>query len=537
MMRKTTKYLFGVCIVLLVFNTGVFSQKKFLRRFEIYSTSIHTSITPPSNNVSHMAVDTSRGITSLWIGTGKGLAKSSNTGRSWIDYGSDPAFADPGIFAISSMNNTIIWAATGHDENTDGGSVQTGSGYAFSTNGGTSWQHLRQAMDKQQDSLLPYGIDTIWFLPVVVPEENVTFDVALTPGVEWISSWASGLRKSTDNGQHWQRIPLPPDNRNSIKPTDTLWTYATNDTLHQHKILPRFDPRLNNNFLAFSVYAADSNTLWCGTAGGVNKSTDGGQSWVKFSHQNQSKPILGDWVIAIRGQRMQNTLRIWTTNWVASDNAESYGVSYSDDSGSSWTNLLQGIRAYDFSFDSSICYIATDNGIFRTSDGGLSFTNFSNFDDPTNHQTITSPQVYTSAVVGDTVFIGTGDGVAHTIDSPEHPFGSQWSVGRSYVPLQSSSSTYAYPNPFSPGSEPIRIHYKLPNSGSTASHDVRIQIFDFGMNRVRTLINSSRTGSSDFDEIWNGLDDHQRMVANGVYLYRIDIDAQNAVFGKIIVLQ
>src|SRR5271169_215201 len=127
MMRKTTIYLFGVCIVLLVFNTGALSQKKFLRRFEIYSTSIHTSITPPSNNVSHMTVDTSAGMTSLWIGTGKGLAKTSNTGRSWIDYGSDPAFADPGIFAIASMNNTTIWSATGHDESTDGGSVQTGS--------------------------------------------------------------------------------------------------------------------------------------------------------------------------------------------------------------------------------------------------------------------------------------------------------------------------------------------------------------------------------------------------------------------------
>ena len=498
-------------------------QKVFLRSFKVGSVAVDSVAYPPSNSISHMTVDTSGGWTSLWIGTGNGLARSASAGRTWVDFNGNSAFADLGIFSIASLQNTFIWSATGHDEDVGGGStVQTGSGYAYSTNAGQSWHHLHQTMDSRGDSLISYGInDSIWILPVVVPEQNVTFDISLTPTTVWTASWAAGLRKSLDSGKSWQRILLPNDGQNSLSPTDT--------------IRQRLDPRNNNNFLGFSVYAVDDNTIWCGTAGGVNKSTDGGQSWVKFNHQNEPSGILGNWVISIKGQRIQNRIRIWTTNWKAVDNNEDFGVSYTDDGGLTWTNLLQGIRAYDFAFKDSVCYIATDNGIFRTPDGGQSFVNFSSFSDPVNRRYNLSNPVYTCGVINDTVIIGTGDGLARTVDNAQNPFGLRWEVDRTHGVLASQSDTYAYPNPFSPASEQVRIHYKLP-SGS--SHSVRIELFDFGMNRVRSLINSTRTGIAELDEIWNGQDDHGRLVANGVYFYRIQFDGGgDPLFGKIIVLQ
>lgn len=488
----------------------------------------------PSNSISHLFVNGG----SLYIGTGRGLGRSDDGARSWLGYRSDPAFANDGIFAIAASGPNV-WASTGYDKPIQDGTVQTGSGYAYTTDGGLTWHHRDQTLDGRGDSIIAYGVnDSVRILPVIVPEQNVTFDISLSVGTVWIASWASGLRKSTDLGQTWQRILLPPDDFDALAPYDTLWHYASTDTLRLHRIFRDFDPRGNNNFLAFSVYAIDQDTIWCGTAGGVNKSTDGGISWIKFSHQNELAPILGNWVIAIKGQSLPfGVRRIWTTNWRASDPAESYGVSYTDNGGASWKNILPGTKAYDFAFKDTVAYIASDDGIFRTADGGASFVNVSTFSSPPLHQFIPPTAVYAVGVIGDTVYAGTGDGFVSTIDNASHPFGSSWNIYRTYQQTASAHDSYAYPNPFSPALEQIRIHYNAPSSGA-AQRSVKIQIFDFGMNRVRTLLHDApRDAGRSFDELWDGTTDGGKIVANGVYFYRIDIDNDEPLFGKILVIQ
>lgn len=536
MKKGSTNTLFLlVCITFSAITIN--AQSVFLKDYRLSRVTDDTPL-PPSNSVSQISISDSV----IWIGTSKGVGKSLNGGRSWKSFSSNPAFANQGIFSLAVRNDTI-WTSTGYEKKLKEGSVQTGSGYTFSTNGGITWQHIGQTLDQRGDSIISYCIDnstcindSIWILPIVVSEQNVTFDIALSSGTVWIASWASGLRKSTDQGQTWQRILLPPDNRNSLKPTDTLWTYAATDTHRQRRIFHRFDPRRNNNFLAFAVYAQDSDTIWCGTAGGVNKSTDGGKSWVKFNRQNQASPILGNWVIAIDQQRWGTKQRIWTTNWRADDPNEQYGVSYSDDGGKSWTNILHNIKAYDFAFKDSIAYIATVDGLYRTYDGGKSFIKTSSIYDPSTRQVIASPSVYSVGVIGDTVFVGTADGLASTIDNDSILFGTTWKIFRAYQQVGNAALTYAYPNPFSPALEPVRIHYGLPLSSSPQT--VSIDIFDFGMNRVRTLINrATRSGVPEFDELWDGRDDDGRIVANGVYFYRIKIDGHDSLYGKILVLQ
>ena len=535
--------MFKILILFSLSLSYTFSQKIFLNSYKLDVFSGVTSQLPPSNSVSHIRIEDS----TIWIGTSKGLAKSVDGARSWISYRGDSAFANEGIFAVA-MNKETIWASTGFEKELNEGSVQTGSGYAFSTNGGLSWLHVNQTLDQRGDSIISYRIndslvinDSVWILPVVVPEQNVTFDISLSPGTVWIASWASGLRRSTNNGARWERILLPPDNRNSLQPTDTLWSYSPSDTLRQRRIFQRFDPRRNNNFLAFAVHAIDNNTIWCGTAGGVNKSTDGGLSWIKYSHQNQrnGSPILGNWVIAIDEQPLAGFSRLWITNWKADDPDEEFGVSYTDDGGRTWTNLLHGIRAYDFAFKGDIAYIATEEGLYRTSDGGLSFVKITSISDPNSRQVITSPKFFTVDVIGDTVFVGSGDGLASTIDNLSIQFGSSWKIYLTYQQVGATSETYAYPNPFSPNFESVRIHYGTITVGSSlSSRAVSIEIFDFGMNRVRTLINNAqRSGNTEFDEIWDGRDDDGDQVANGVYFYRVTVDDGEPRFGKILVLQ
>jgi photosystem II stability/assembly factor-like uncharacterized protein len=432
-----------------------------------------------------------------------------------------PEFARPGIFAVAVKGDTI-WTSTGYTQQIDEQDVQTGAGYTYSLDNGATWVSVPQTLDEPDDSLVTYGNNTVNFLPVTVDEQNVTFDVALSDSFVWITSWSSGLRRSSDLGQTWERIVLPNDILNSISPDDSLGNYMV-------------DPRDHNNFLLFSVFVQNDSTIWAGSAGGINKSTDGGRSWTKLNTLNQAAPILGNWVIAIEGQQLDTTYRIWTTNWAADlGTIERYGVSYSDDGGRIWTNLLPGMKAYDFAFKDSVVYIASDDGVYRSTDGGKSWILSGSIVDNSTGQRITEPAFFSVGVIGDTVFCGGSDGIAVTIDNSATPFGQTWQVLRTYQSVGASAATYAYPNPFAPDEEIVRIHYATAITPASFT----IEIFDFGMNRVRTLIrNATRSSSAEHDEIWDGRDDAARQVANGVYFYRLSIGDGNEVWGKIMVLQ
>lgn len=480
-------------------------------------TSGTTSLLIPGNSIAHITTENSV----VWIGGGKGLARSADAGFSWESFRNVSGFTGRGIFGIALRGNTI-WTSQGFSREVNGQRVQTGGGYTYSSNNGESWSYVPQTLDASNDSLVTYGQNTVRFLPIVVPEQNVTFDLALSSTHVWIASWSSGLRRSGNSGQTWERLVLPNDNRNSIAPSDSLHGYL-------------IDPRLHNNFLVFSVFVQDDSTIWSGTAGGINKSTDGGMSWRKFNTLNQASPILGNWVIAIAGQRIDSTYRLWATNWKADlDPREEFGVSYSDDGGRIWKNHLHGIRAYDFAFKGSTAYVATSEGIYRTSDGGVSWTRSGSIVDRSSGQRITTSTFFSIGVVGDTVFAGSGDGLVKTIDNSSHPFGTTWQILRTYQQVGNTNTTYAYPNPFSPDDEIVRLHYST--AGQFAN--VSIEIFDFAMNRVRTLIHDApRSGTQEHDEIWNGRDDNNNQVANGVYFYRVRLDDQEPSWGKVMVLQ
>jgi len=438
----------------------------------------------------------------------------------WESFASEPAFAHPGIFAIAIRRDTV-WCSTGYVQDINGSDVQTGGGYAYSLDNGTSWGFASQPLDTQADTIVQYGSNRVRFLPVVVPEQNVTFDIALGASAVWVASWASGLRRTTDNGVTWTRTVLPNANRDSISPSDSLSGYEV-------------DPRNDNNFLAFAVTVESDSVIWAGTAGGINKSTDGGQSWRKFTTANQSSPILGDWVVAIAVQQRVSGTRVWATNWPADGPNQRFGISYTDDGGESWSGFLQGVRAYAFAFRDSITYVASNDGVYRTDNGGQSWARSGTIVDPITGATIASSSFFSVGVVADTLYAGGADGFAATTDSPAEPFGFTWRVIRSAEPLSSEVATYAYPNPFSPRFDVTRIHYGLTGSSAT----VTVEVFDYGMQRVRTILReASRAGLGEYDEVWDGKDDGGARVPNGVYFYRVSVSGTDPAWGKILVLQ
>jgi hypothetical protein len=143
-----------------------------------------------------------------------------------------------------------------------------------------------------------------------------------------------------------------------------------------------------------------------------------------------------------------------------------------------------------------------------------------------------APSFYAVGAIADSLYGGSGQGLVKTIDNSFHLFGEEWVVYRAYQPLPGTGSAYAYPNPFSPRSEVTRIHYTTGSTPGTVS----IEVFDFGMNRVRTVL-SDAPRAGEHDELWDGRNEAGDNVPNGVYFYRVVVSGQDPIWGKIMVLQ
>ncbi len=494
-------------------------------------SSSSTAPLPPSNSFSKIVP---RGDT-VWVGTGKGLSFTVDVGTSWQRFSKAETFDDKGVSAIA-LRGDELWVATAYTTTLGTESIATGHGLHYSSDRGRTWKFIGQPVDTGKVDTLLYGSNKIPALAITVPQQNVTYDIALTHNAVWIASWGGMLRKSSDLGNTWQRVILPPDDLDRISPSDSLHfalsnvdKFFANDPLYNKDTL-----RASLNHVMFSLCVSSDSAIWVGTANGINKSTDDGISWRKFNHQNQLRPISGNFVVGITEQRWGSKQYIWAATRNVDDPDEKRGISYTQDGGETWDTALLGDFAHNIATRDSLVYVATDGGFYRSSDFGLSWTKSGTILDLTTLQRFASHMAYGVGVKGDTVWVGGPEGLAYTIDSPGHSFGSSWRVFRTYEPVSSTGSTYSFPLPFSPASEVVRIHYSVSNVSSKVS----IRIFDFAMQPVKTLLhNAPRSGKQEFDEIWDGRDDLKRRVTNGVYFYRVEVDESTPLWGKIFVIQ
>ncbi|RMD50345.1 MAG: T9SS C-terminal target domain-containing protein, partial [Ignavibacteria bacterium] len=108
-----------------------------------------------------------------------------------------------------------------------------------------------------------------------------------------------------------------------------------------------------------------------------------------------------------------------------------------------------------------------------------------------------------------------------------------WKIFHAAGESSNFENTFAFPNPFAPGLENIKIKYLLQNNA-----DVSIRIFNFSMQLVKTLLqNAPRTGGIEQIENWDGRDEGGRLVPNGVYFYRIDVNGSKGIYGKIMAVR
>jgi len=495
---------------------------------------------PSSNSISDILTvgDT------VWVGSNNGVSLSTDRGTSWKNFNNTPAFGTESASAIA-YDKGIFWASTAHSTDQSGTSYPEGSGLRYTTDQGITWTTIQEPVDPISDSVVTYGINQLRAVPVTVKIQNLIYDIAITHTVDgkpviWIATFAGGLRRSFDMGATWQRVVIPPDNLNSIKPTDTLDFCLS-------PVGGKICSDNNLNYRVFSVISVNDSTVYVGTAGGINKTTNAQDSfpgWVKYNHNNQDHPISGNFVVALQ----QFNGRVWGATWKAEGESESYGVSMTSDGGNTWDTFLNGEKAHNFGFTVTNDVIAcTDDGAFRSADVGASWLLPNSITDNTTKVHLSTTVIYAAASQNNLIWIGSDAGLVRLNETPGLMWQGQWKIFLVSPLLTSSKETFAYPNPFSPKISPYKIKIKYSTGGKNAN--VTIRIFDFGMNYIKMVISNTPRGQYShvvdsfnlntngvIDE-WDGTDERGNIVPNGVYFYRIEVGSDNPIYGKIIVLQ
>jgi hypothetical protein len=530
---------------------SIFAQYKpqqFYLRGELDQLAKTTDENPTANSINDILVigDT------VWLATSYGLSYSPDNGKTWKNFYGDPAFGTESISAVAYDSRThSIWASCAHAVEATGQSLPEGSGLRFSLDGGVTWKTVPQPTDSPSDTIEQYGNNKLRALPVTVKVQNISYDIAITRNVIWMATFAGGLRKIdidtliASPNTPWERVVLPPDTKDSIKPTDTL-------NFCLSPVAGKFCGESNLNYRVFSLAAVDDTILFVGTANGINRTMDAGRAantndltWhkYKFLSGNTSSPS-GNFVVAMDYNELTKTLGAAT--WKAEGLNERYGISFTNDLGLNWKRTLLEEKAHNLASVNNLTIAAADAGPFRSYDLGNSWILPGPIVDSVTHISLRTHTFYAAGFGhnGAHLWLGSDDGLVFQRDA-KVGWGANWKVFIASPKVNQTSESICYPNPFAPGKEVLYIKYST--GAQTAS--VTIRIFNFAIQYVRTIIqdaprgnmshqvNSPVGGVNGILDVWDGKDDVGNIVPNGVYFYRIDIGSDEPLFGKIVVMR
>ncbi len=440
----------------------------------------------------------------LYVGTGFGLSATTDDGEKWQNYTPEHYGGKGGISALTVSPDSTLWIATGYDTLVDQDSrLSIGGGLRY-FRPDSGWKFIPQPVDARDDTANGKR-------PTTTRVQNITYDIAILDTQIWIASFGGGIRRSVDWGKTWEVIT-----------TDGL----------------PFGALAYLNHRGFSLLAENGN-IWVGTANGVSKSTNGGNSWQRFTHTNQNQPISGNFVIALAHNPWDNS--VWAATIRAEGETEFNAISKTLNGGISWdihleNELSDGTFVRYFAFRDSAVYVATEKGIYKTINNGQSWFKMPQIRDFESGEALLTSTFYSVATSPapapfHRVWLGSSDGLATSADN-----GYTWTIFRSFVStrVRTEPRVYPSPNPYSPSRyDPLKFRFDISTQVSA-----RIDIYNFAMEKVTTLgpYNLTPTGGTlDRFVSWDGLDNNRRMVDNGVYFFRAQIGGE-VTWGKIVVI-
>lgn len=446
---------------------------------------------------------------------------------------------------------SVLWAGLAFDA---GGGAPGAGGFVYSPDGGATFQYRFPQLDTVDDTTVAYGASTLPAVPITQESQSAPLSLDLDPrtGDVWVAGGLSGIRRSTNVGRSWRRVVLPPDSLQSITP----------DSTYRFGLVPPQGNDGNLNHFGYSVLVDETGTVWAGTAAGINRSLPadsnaaGDRAWTRTGYTPGPDGLTGSSVTALAEQPVAGARNpIWMATWALNlrpTDRQRFGVTVTRDGGESYEPVLVGERIYDFAFrdlgtQGTRVYAAGDAGLFLSDDGGATWRTVRDFvvaGDAYLPPDLTARSVATTE---SGLWVGTDEGLLRLARADEPRLGrvpdgegaATWRLYRADVPVNPESpseavpdvATYAYPNPFSPASDrAVRIRYETEEAGA-----VRIEIFDFNMNRVRTL-SDQVPGAGEYETVWDGTDSAGLRIPNGTYFYTVDL-GDRAVRGKILVVE
>ncbi len=463
------------------------------------------------------------------------------TGIDFIDEG------DARVFSLDVNGDTVV-AGLGFTSETLAGPQPAGFGYYISVDGGDTWRFSNFLLDRSidADTTFIYGGVTYTRKRIIVPEQSPPYNVAFKGNVIFSTNWASGLLRSTDLGQSWERVVIPPFGISELTPErdDYFWVDCIDGGGQECEITNIYNSVRDDNLKGFSVHIDSQNRVWYGSAGGINISDNALSApidsirWRNVRFDNSSNGLLARWIIEIKEDTSSG--RVWMTNWLAEgtgsiyENLDRNGIVFTEDGGITFKQRLIGKRISAITFNEGFVFAGGDDGLFISDDGGDSWIQIPQIKSP-NTFLKSSAQFQGAATAEGRVWFGTTDGLISTSDN-----GATWEITRVNFPLEGGNTynetaknvtTYAYPNPFSPNEhEIVRMRFDVSRAG-----DVKVRIFDFGMNLVRE-VEDGFFNEGSYEAIWDGVDNYGRKVANGPYFYIIE--TENATIdGKILLIE
>ena len=507
--------------------------------------------------------------TLVWLGTGAGLAVLRDTSSIFTITSNASVTAGPlsnetpigGVSALVASKKSLFaaFATTVVD-------TTFGNGLIYSTDAtGNSidWTYFEQPVDTEADSLAPFAKRFFKTLPITVAGFNVTYDAAISGNYIWITSWAGGLRRYNISQKVWERVPLPEDsdqilftcessNYEDTQSGDVLKDFFLNPRDPWDGVSPKSDkPNAygHHNHKAFSVIAY-SDTVWVGTANGINRGIIGANGCVDWTHYSPTTAGLsGGFVVGLALQEYKGHQIVWAAT-VAAQPGEANAASYTVDGGDTWHTTLQGERVYNISAADSIVLVASRSGLWKSvTDNPLDVaTPWAKYQPAKqaillgSTETYSMDEILTDGVLGAfydtrpfysssaTIWIGTWDGLGRAMD----PHGMNWQIYRSNY---DADQVYAYPNPFSPyehnqvgGQGYVHIHANVK-----ISYVIKMNIYNFAMEQVYSK-NFDRRQATTGSIKWDGKDTNGRVVDNGTYFIRLEYD-QKIKWMKLIVIK
>ncbi|WP_020402894.1 FlgD immunoglobulin-like domain containing protein [Gracilimonas tropica] len=452
------------------------------------------------------------------------------------------------VFSIDLAKDTVV-AGLGYTAEIENGSVPAAYGYYRSIDGGETWVFNDFLTDPKgdNDTTFVYGGQVYDRIRITVPQQSPPYAVDFEGDVLFSANWASGLLRSMDLGSTWERIILPPFSELELSPErdNYYWVTCTDrdDEGNCIESINKYNSVDDDNLKGFGVLVDSQQRVWFGSAGGINVSENALEapidsiSWRHIRSDNTQDGLLGDWIISIKEE--PGTGRIWMTNWIASS-PQKQGIVFTEDGGQTFTQMLIGERINDIGFKDGYVFATGDNGLFISSNGGKTWIKSPQIKSP-NTFIKPSAAYYTVAATTNRIWIGTDDGIASHQCCVQGQEFDDWQITRVDFPLKGgnifapdakSVNSYAYPNPFSMDVHRIvRIKFEVQKQAN-----VNVRIFDVGMNLVRELETDGSYSPGNYEAVWDGYDGKGRKVANGPYIYVVEM-GNRQISGKILVVE